>query len=542
MSILGGAKGGVKSPEREESSKTQFTMRRVLAVDDDDFARLTVVRHLEKRGYEVTAVDSVAAAVELLLDRQQTQFDCVVTDYLMPGATGVDLIQWLREHRPTLAAIMVTAIGEKDIVAETLRSGAVNFLEKPVRAPELVAAVESAIELTKRRRELAKTEEEAGEVARIQKRMLGVQAPSGAMAYKLAHFPMRGAGGDFLAVFPLDADRTLVVMADVSGHDLKAAFISAYFQGIVRGMMENRTPVKEVLGYFNRVLIREWSSGENFAEESASLAVCAVEIDRLANRTRVYNHGFPSSYILDSVGRLVLCCPGGGAPLGWFEDAEPEVVEYGADVQSSLVMWTDGLEDQAARLRVSPWALASLLLESKGDERPSYLQDAPDDIMVLRMPLTSEGLPEFDEKIWLNEVYRGDQYKDIDEIQQLWLATLRLALADWPVDRRDQVALCLREAVLNGLRHGCQGSPDRSMTLQLLHHPGLGRLRVRVDDPGEGHDFDWEGFHSACDGDSLETVHRGLVFIHGLANAVESRRRGATLILDFTPQLPDSLR
>jgi FixJ family two-component response regulator/anti-sigma regulatory factor (Ser/Thr protein kinase) len=515
--------------------------RRVLAVDDDDFARLTVVRHLEKRGYKVTAVDSVAAAVEILLEKGTPEYDCVVTDYLMPGATGVDLIQWLREHKPTLAAIMVTAIGEKDIVAETLRSGAVNFLDKPVRAAELVAAVESASELTRRRRELVKTEQEAVEVARIQKRMLGIQAPAGALAYKLAHFPMRGAGGDFLAVFPIDEDRTLVVMADVSGHDLKAAFISAYFQGIVRGMMENRTPVKEVLGYFNRVLINEWSSGAAFEEQSASLAVCAVEIDRRSGRTVVMNHGFPSSYVVDAGGALVLKCPGGGAPLGWFEDAEPEIVEHLPEVQSSMIMWTDGLEDQAARLGVSPWALASLLLEHGRGERPTFLADAPDDIMVLRMPLTPEGLPEMDEKVWLSETYRGDEYKEIDTIQQLWLGTLRLALSQWPVERRDEVALCLREAVLNGLRHGCAGDPDKNLRLSLMHHPGLDRLRVRVDDPGEGHEFDWAGYHAAETGD-LETEHRGLVFIHGLANAVETQRRGATLILDFTPLPPDCPR
>ncbi|MDX2186337.1 MAG: fused response regulator/phosphatase [Opitutaceae bacterium] len=521
--------GGTRSP---------VPRRRVLAVDDDDFARLTVVRHLEKRGYEVTPVESVAAAVEILVDKHSPDFDCVVTDYLMPGATGAELIVWMREHKPTLAAIMVTAIGEKDIVAETLRSGAVNFLDKPVRAAELVAAVEAAAELTRRRRELAKTEQEAQEVARIQNRMLRWQAPGGPMAYKLAHYPMRGAGGDFLAVFPITDERTLVVMADVSGHDLRAAFISAYFQGIVRGMIEGRTLVKDVLGYFNRVLINEWSAGENFSENSASLAVCAVEIDRGSSRMRVYNHGFPASYVLDAAGSLVLVCPGGGSPLGWFEDAEPETAEYETDIQSSLVMWTDGLEDHASRLGVSPWALASMLLERPQGERPDYLADAPDDIMVLRMPLTTEGLPEMDEKIWLNEVYRGDEYKDIDQIQSLWLNTLRLTLAKWPSDRRDQVALCLREAVLNALEHGCNGSADRSMTLQLLYHPGLDRLKVQIDDPGEGHEFDWAGFHSDAAGDTLETEHRGLVFIHGLANAVETKRRGATLNLFFTPHLP----
>src|SRR6185369_876592 len=112
--------------------------------------------------------------------------------------------------------------------------------------------------------------------------MLGMNPASLPSPIEVCWHPKHPAGGDLVNVFQLDQDRTLVLVADVSGHDLKAAFISAYFQGIVRGMVEKQTPICEVLDYFNRFLLQEWSSAQDpkapSGHVSASISTCAFII------------------------------------------------------------------------------------------------------------------------------------------------------------------------------------------------------------------------------------------------------------------------
>ena len=74
---------------------------------------------------------------------------------------------------------------------------------------------------------------------------LGLPAP-----VEVCWHPKHQVGGDLVNVMPLGPQRFLVLVADVSGHDLKAGFISAFFQGVVRGLVEKQTPIEEV---FKRV-------------------------------------------------------------------------------------------------------------------------------------------------------------------------------------------------------------------------------------------------------------------------------------------------
>ena len=83
--------------------------------------------------------------------------------------------------------------------------------------------------------------------------------------------------------FQLGPQRWLVLVADVSGHDLKAGFISAFFQGVVRALVEKGTPIQEVFAYFNRFLLQEWSNAQHPPAASfsvaASISTCALVID-----------------------------------------------------------------------------------------------------------------------------------------------------------------------------------------------------------------------------------------------------------------------
>jgi FixJ family two-component response regulator/anti-sigma regulatory factor (Ser/Thr protein kinase) len=517
------------------SSPNQLSPRRgrVLGVEDDAISRRALELHLQRSGFDaVMASDAAQARTQFTLSGS-SRFDCVVTDFRMPGETGAELLTWLRTQDATLSSIMLTAKGERQIVLDSLRAGACDFIEKPYRQMELASAIDGAIKCTRDQRWLSQTQAEALAVGQTQRRLLAASSGTLTNGVVFCHYPKHGAGGDFFTVFPLDQDRLLVLVADVSGHDLQAAFISAYFQGITRGMLEKQTKITAILNFFNCYLIHEWNHWPvGLKQAPTSIAVCALVLDRRAGEITVFNSGAPAPRLMG--GELDRCARAlelGGHPLGWFEDSKPEVNQLLLPLDGGIILWTDGLEDHAHTLGVSDWSLAYRLLTLRADnEATSRLEEAPDDILVVRLPV---GL---DRQVavhtLLDECYPGSGWPLIDDFQARWERSLKLALPAAAPQRLDEICLCLREACLNALRHGCQQQPDQSARVVIAYEVGPNRLRVLIDDPGSGHSFDWQT-HEQRALEELIAEHRGLSLINAFADSVYSERNGARLTLEF---------
>ena len=112
----------------------------VLVVEDDELVRRLVVQTLEVSSYRVTASDSPADALELV--RSGAHFDLLLTDLVMPGLYGDELVAQVRALHPGLPAIVMSGyVSDPDTLPES-----VGFLAKPFRPAELVAAVARTLE------------------------------------------------------------------------------------------------------------------------------------------------------------------------------------------------------------------------------------------------------------------------------------------------------------------------------------------------------------------------------------------------------------
>lgn len=516
----------------DSPASSRLPSHRVLVVDDDEVALRVHKLHLTKRGYEVVMARCVDQARQVISSPETAPFDCVLTDYEMPGGTGADLIEWLREHDVSLSSIVISAAGRKDSLARSLRSGAVDFLEKPVQLKELETALQRAIERTHRRRELDRIERSTQEVGLIQLRALRTQGdplPKGAI---ISHLPLSGAGGDFVSVLPMFGGRSLVILADVSGHDLRAAFISAYFQGMVRGMVSKGSSAAEVLEQFNRFLACDWIQQDSLDEVPLSIALTALTIDPARGEIGVLNHGAPAAFLIRPDGWIVPCHTGGGCPLGWFDQIAGEEGTVPLEGGGWLVVWSDGVEELAGILGITPWTLAWDMLVAARSELPFGERDrAEDDILLFSLPIgVAEALPSA--RPVLMGRYHGGEAPDIDLIQATWERSLHRAVPSLTDERLTELLLCLREAVLNAILHGCNRSTDRSCTVQVLLDETGRTLRVRVDDPGDGYDFDWQA-HARLAESELITEHRGLIFLNAMTERLRTERAGATVVFEM---------
>ena len=528
-----------------ESNRAPLAGKRILVVDDDAGMRLLITHHLKKNGCEVIAASGVEDAKKRFPRNTQAQLDAVVTDYLMPDGTGLDLLEWIKEHDHALAAIFVTAVGERELVKRSLRTGACDFLDKPVQIQLLLRSVADAADRTRRQRALEDAESSVQEVGKLQQFMLGSNPARLSEIVDICWHPRHLAGGDLVNVFNLGPERLLVVVADVSGHDLKAGFISAFFQGVVRGMVEKNTPIQEVFSYFNRFLVREWSGGQAGGgtspfDVSASVSACAFDIDLARGNLSIWNSGFPIPILADPCGSTRRCGETASHPLGWFEEDSSTLFQQQLESGCFVYAWTDGLEDLAGQLGLSPLSLAETLLKAKRDNvQPAFLNECGDDVLLVRLNLHPERQkqPAGTPGRLLYHEYFQDHVLRIDELQMQWEKCLQTAVPSLPESKLFDLLLCSREAVINGIKHGCAASPDRPCTYEITHHPGNGLLRVTVHDPGPGHSFDWEEHEKAAETELLD-VHRGLILINRLPAQTQFARCGASVIMDFDLKQP----
>ncbi|MFD0590351.1 ATP-binding protein [Paenibacillus sp. GCM10027627] len=148
--------GKVKS-EDAQSLVHDHGRPRVLAVDDDPVNLKVLSSVLSEERYDITTTTSGNEALPLL---ETGKWDLVIADVMMPGISGYELTEAVRERfsRSELPVLLLTARGRSEDIAAGFRSGASDYIQKPVDADELRARVEALTEMTKAAKEQAKME------------------------------------------------------------------------------------------------------------------------------------------------------------------------------------------------------------------------------------------------------------------------------------------------------------------------------------------------------------------------------------------------
>ncbi len=133
----------------KESANARTTNDReiVVVVDDDDSIRKALVRTLTSAGMEVLAFSS---AYEFLAVVESERVSCVVSDLRMPDIDGLHLQSALAERMPHVAMVFVTGHSDVPSTVQAMKSGAVDFLEKPVKRADLLEAIARAMQRTHR--------------------------------------------------------------------------------------------------------------------------------------------------------------------------------------------------------------------------------------------------------------------------------------------------------------------------------------------------------------------------------------------------------
>ena len=116
---------------------------RILIVDDEEIVVRSCLRIL---GGDTYVVDSVQNGNEALKKVDETDYDIMVLDIMMPGIDGIEVLQQVKERHPDVDVIMVTGLSQVDTAVKAMKLGAFDYLSKPFDPDELKLVVDRALE------------------------------------------------------------------------------------------------------------------------------------------------------------------------------------------------------------------------------------------------------------------------------------------------------------------------------------------------------------------------------------------------------------
>ena len=285
---------------------------RILVIDDDAGMREVLRIYLERMGVEVSiAVDGPAgiAAVE------SNKHDLILSDIRMPGASGLDVLAATEKLPDPPPVILITAFPSIDTVLEAMRRGAQEYIKKPItdldrELGRIVARVLRNRALEKENKALvgklkaanselahrqAIIERELDMAGHIQRSLL----PDEGISFEHLRVATRRVigeqlSGDFYDLIPLSEGRLGVVLGQVLGRDLPAAFLMASVTGHLREMARSIEEPQELLRQTNEGIRRILERGyRNFVT-----AIYAV-IDPRQGQVSYATSGHPAPILID---------------------------------------------------------------------------------------------------------------------------------------------------------------------------------------------------------------------------------------------------
>ena len=123
---------------------------RLYIVDDDELIRRALNSSFENT-YDVDMFDSAEAALEALFERPP---DLVLLDLGLPGMSGIEALKIIKERRPETLVVVITAYEDADRIISAMKSGAYDYIVKPLEVQTLEVTVQNALETVRLRKEI----------------------------------------------------------------------------------------------------------------------------------------------------------------------------------------------------------------------------------------------------------------------------------------------------------------------------------------------------------------------------------------------------
>lgn len=117
-------------------------MKRILVIDDDTYICNLLVNYLEQNRYQAEYSLSGKKGIKLI---EKNEFDLVLSDFRLPDSDGMEVLQKIKELKPYLPVIIMTAYADVRMAVKLIKSGAFDYVTKPIQPEEILSLINRAI-------------------------------------------------------------------------------------------------------------------------------------------------------------------------------------------------------------------------------------------------------------------------------------------------------------------------------------------------------------------------------------------------------------
>ncbi|HYT93708.1 MAG TPA: SpoIIE family protein phosphatase [Gemmataceae bacterium] len=321
----------------------------ILIVDDEPDLELLIRQRFRQQIREGVYQFAFARQGQEALTRIRAGgVDLVLSDINMPVMDGLTLLAHLRELRPRLGAVIVSAYGDMRNIRAAMNLGAFDFLTKPIDFHDFEVTVTKTLQQiedlrradTDRERLIA-VQRDLQTAAEIQRSFLPPPFGEGRSDCSLAAamLPARAVGGDFYDYFFLDDDRLGLVIGDVSGKGVTAALFMAVSRTLTRTVALRGCTPAECLAEVNRQLIAQ-------RDGAATMFVTLFYgILHLSSGELLYSNGGHLPPFLLRAGAAPQTLTGKGRLVGALEDAAYQTHRLELQPNDIFFLYTDGITE-----------------------------------------------------------------------------------------------------------------------------------------------------------------------------------------------------
>ncbi|HEY0214639.1 MAG TPA: fused response regulator/phosphatase [Paenirhodobacter sp.] len=390
---------------------------RVLVVDDSRMQRRLLSAQLSRAGYEVI---EAASAEDALVICAAQEPDIILSDWLMPGMSGIDFCRVFRRMERSAYGyfILLTSKTEKTDITLGLESGADDFLAKPASADELRARLTAGERILTMERQLKEknqmissalaelqglydsVDRDLIEARRLQQSLVREKFRSfGSAQVSLLLRPSGHVGGDLVGFFPINARRVGLYGIDVAGHGITSALMTARLSGYLSGVSPDQNiamiqtdlglydalPPDELAVSLNEIVLREIRADSYFT-------LIYADVDLISGDVAMVQAGHPMPAVLRKGGRVEFL-GSGGLPIGLIENARYDTITTRLAPGDRLFLGSDGITEAAAPggILLEDDGLEQLLLAECHLRGPDFLDALHRDLVAYAgTPLTDD--------------------------------------------------------------------------------------------------------------------------------------------------------